>query len=109
MEIKNNRITGDIKVPDRRMLCIAIPYHKGFTAFVDGEKTKLEKANGMYMALPVEKGHHTIELEYNLPGQKVGLVVSGIMLMVIIVLQIRGNRRKGVQKDEGYYKFNQIS
>lgn len=109
VEIKNNRITGDIKVPDRRMLCIAIPYHKGFTAFVDGEKTKLEKANGMYMALPVEKGHHTIELEYNLPGQKVGLVVSGIMLMVIIVLQIRGKRRKGVQKDEGYYKFNQIS
>ena len=47
---EENQITGEITVSGKRALVLAIPYSKGFTAYVDGEKAELKKANTMYMA-----------------------------------------------------------
>lgn len=64
---EENQITGEITVSGKRALVLAIPYSKGFTAYVDGEKTELKKANTMYMAVELEEGHHTIQLIYCTP------------------------------------------
>ena len=57
-------------------MVLAIPYSKGFTAYVDGEKTELKKANTMYMAVELEEGHHTIQLIYCTPYIKTGAVLT---------------------------------
>ena len=41
---EENQITGEITVSGKRALVLAIPYSKGFTAYVDGEKAELKKA-----------------------------------------------------------------
>ena len=60
VEIKTNRITGNIEVSSDKMLVFAIPYSDGFTAYIDGKKTELVKADSMYMGVELKKGKHSI-------------------------------------------------
>lgn len=69
-------LKGDITVGGDRMLVVAIPYTKGWTACVDGEKTKLYQANTGFMAVEMTEGTHSVELSYMLPGLRMGLVMS---------------------------------
>ena len=61
-EIGTNSIKGTIHLSKDKILCLSIPYSKGFHAIVDGKKTPILKANTMYIALPLSAGGHTIEL-----------------------------------------------
>ena len=65
-----NEITGDISVSEKKALVLSVPYSKGFTAYVDGKETKLQKANTMFMALELEPGSHEIRLTYCTPYLK---------------------------------------
>ena len=53
---------------------------------VDGNETKLYRANGMYMGIPLVAGEHRIELRYNTPGMKAGWIISGAGLLVCFLL-----------------------
>lgn len=67
---------------------LSVPYSQGFTAYVDGKETKLQKANTMFMALELEPGEHEIRLTYCTPYLKPGIVLSvtGLILYVLLVL-----------------------
>ena len=80
-----NRITGTISLEEDKLLLLSTPYYRGWTAYVDGKKTKLLRANTMFMALPVSEGYHDIELKYHTPGLLAGLLLSilGVVLAVI--------------------------
>lgn len=58
------------------MVCITIPYSKGWKASIDGREAKIYKINGMYMGVMVGKGEHKIELHYITLGIKTGASVS---------------------------------
>lgn len=79
-------ITGTISLANAKILCLSIPYSKGWTAFVDGDECKLYKANVMYMALPLTAGEHNIVLKYHTPGLKEGILLTilGILLAISI-------------------------
>ena len=91
---EENQITGEITVSGKRALVLAIPYSKGFTAYVDGEKTELKKANTMYMAVELEEGHHTIQLIYCTPYIKTGAVLTLAGLLLYFILVYRSRRKK---------------
>ena len=78
VNFSDNQITGNISVSDQKLLCLSIPYSKGWTALVDGEPVSIYQANTMYMALPLETGTHTIELNYITPGLKPGFLITTI-------------------------------
>ncbi len=87
---------GTVVTGTDRMLCIAIPYQKGWKAWVNGKETKIVKANGMYMAIPL-KGGNGIILHYTIPGLKEGAMVSGITILslgVFGIVQIYQKKRK---------------
>ena len=99
VQIRGNQVTGEIKVKDKSMACIAIPYHKGWSATVNGKKVNIVKANGMYMAVPLEVGYNKIVLSYTIPGLKYGMMISGLALVVLIFWEkIRKYKRKQVRK-----------
>ena len=76
IEIKTDRVSGTVELDENKILCLSIPYSKGWTAYVDGEKAELLRANGWCMAIPLDKGEHTITLVYETPGMKLGFVIS---------------------------------
>lgn len=88
-------LRGEITVSSDKLLCLAIPYADGWTAYVDGQKTKLYQANTAFMAVELSPGTHTVELRYWMPGLTLGLVMSGIgMIGLVALLVIQRKRRR---------------
>jgi uncharacterized membrane protein YfhO len=87
-----NTVSGTISLEQPKILCLAIPYSRGWTAYVDGEKQELKKANIMYMALELEAGNHDIQLVYKTPFLKEGFVITclGLICFLGILIAHRG-------------------
>lgn len=95
-----NTISGDITVDKDKILCLAVPYSSGWTAYVDGKKAEVKRANTMSMGLELTEGSHKIRFEYQTPGLKTGALATcsglGVFAVLIILLEIyyRNKSRK---------------
>lgn len=76
VEIGQDVVTGEAALNSPGLLCLTIPYAKGWTAFVDGRQTKLYRVNERHMGLEMDAGAHTIRLEYETPFWREGLLLS---------------------------------
>lgn len=104
-----NTVSGNISLEEDKLLVLSIPYQNGWTAYVDGEKTKLLQANDMYMALPLDAGEHTVRLEFEIPGVKYALVIMPSAAVLFIVLCAAGSvrRKKAAEKKPGHTESGQ--
>ena len=91
----NNTIEGKINVTDNKFLFLSIPYSEGWEAKVDGKDTEILKANIGFMAIPLIKGEHKVELRYRVPGGSIGTLLTIIGWIIFITLiVIKKNRWK---------------
>jgi uncharacterized membrane protein YfhO len=81
-----NGIRGTVNLKSNKIMLFSIPYSEGWTAYVNGKKTELLRANTMFMALPLKAGFYNIELRYFTPGLQIGIILSiiGFLLFVWI-------------------------
>ena len=88
ISVEKNMIHGTISAKQDKVLTFSIPYQKGWTAYVDGEKQPLHKVNIMYTGLEITAGQHDIVLTYEMPGVHYGVVVTAgsIVLFVLILV-----------------------
>lgn len=99
IQYEGNHFSGVFRGDRDQMVCVTIPYSKGWKATVDGKSTEIYKANGMYMGISVEAGTHKIELSYVTPGIKTGAILSGIAWIVFFFsLWIGKNTEKKLTK-----------
>ena len=94
VQIGDNRVSGTISLDQSKLLVLSIPYQKGWSAYVDGEKAELKNVNIMYMGLSLTPGEHTIELRFALPGIKSGVAVTGISAFIFVLFLIRDRKKK---------------
>ena len=97
--IGKNTVSGEIDLKEDKILLLSIPYAKGWKATVNGEPMELEKANVMYMALPLKAGHNAVELTYQTPFLVTGFAISGVSLLCLIVFMVI---KKIKRKKEGH-------
>ena len=98
--MENDSIRGTISADKNKLLVFSIPYQNGWTAWVDGKKADLIKTNIMYTGLEISSGEHEIELHYEMPGVKYGILVT-LVSAGIFVLVVIGNavlRKRKVQR-----------
>ena len=81
-----NRLYGDISFDQPGILCFSVPWSSGWTAEVDGKPVELFRANTMYMAVELDRGHHEVILRYCTPGLKAGLIMSLAGWILLLVL-----------------------
>ncbi len=86
-------VTGNVDLSSDSLVLFSIPYSKGWTAYVDGQKADLVQADVMYMAVPITAGEHTITLKYHTPGLVAGLGISIASLAILIVYIVILNRK----------------
>ena len=63
------------------MLVLSDMYYPGWKAFVDGEETKIYRADYTFRAIPLNAGTHQVEFVYDPISFKVGagVTVLGIL------------------------------
>ncbi len=93
-----NKISGTINASTNRLLCISVPYSKGWTAYVDGVETEVKCLNGVYNGIEIVPGEHKILMKYRTPGLWLGLLLgaAGILAYIGVVIYWRKNNESNV-------------
>lgn len=89
-----NKLSGTIDLTSDKILCVSVPYGRGWSAKVDGERRKIFRGNYMFMCLPLTAGYHEIEFCYRTPGLIAGAAISLVSLSVVVGMLVLEGRRK---------------
>ncbi|SFP36135.1 Uncharacterized membrane protein YfhO [Butyrivibrio proteoclasticus] len=88
----NNEISGTIENNENSFMLFSIPYSVGWKAIVDGDETKVYKADYGLMGIMLDSGKHSIELKYTTPGMIVGGIISITSLIGFMFMSKRYNK-----------------
>ena len=77
--------TSKIYLTRDNLVFFSVPYEKGWTAYVNGKETVIEKVDVGFMAVFAESGFNEIVFVYETPGLKAGAIISGISLIALAV------------------------
>lgn len=93
----DTNIKGEINVTEDGLFYTSIPYEKGWTAKVDGEKVDITPVGNAMLAFELTKGDHEIELNYIPDGFILGLSLTSIgifALIASIIIQRKYKKKK---------------
>lgn len=82
-------IKGNVKViGDSTLLFTSIPYEKGWNAYVNGQKYEISTVlYDSLIALDLPgRGEYEIELRFEAPGAKAGVIVSVVCLIIMVII-----------------------
>lgn len=68
------------------VLVTTIPYTKGWKVKVDGKEVSTEKSIQDLLVFSLDEGRHTIEMNYETPMLKAGMVASGLGVILLLEL-----------------------
>ena len=85
IQYEGNHFRGVYHAKKDQILCVTIPYSKGWKATVNGNRTKIYKANGMFMGIIMKKGTQSVKLDYETPGLKIGAWISLVAWIVLVI------------------------
>lgn len=77
-----------------------VPYDKGWTASVDGERVDIIDSGGMQL-ITVPGGNHEIEFSYRTPGCSAGLVISAVSLVIFVFWIVYDSKRNNTNFKRG--------
>ena len=85
--IEDNQISGTLDLQENKLLCVAVPYSSGWSAYVDDEPAETKKVNNMYLGIEVGPGEHQIIFRYVTPGLYAGLISSllGVISLIGVI------------------------
>lgn len=88
-----------IVIEDQSFLVTSIPYDEGWQVYVDGQRVQVQQVYDEFLGMKLTKGEHTIEMRYCPQGFKLGLLASGLSVLLIILIAIRHKKEeKAVRK-----------
>ena len=90
VKFQNSEFTAQIKTGDSgELVFFSIPYEPGWQASVNGQPAEIEKVNVGFMAVRVPANSNaTIRFTYRTPGLMVGLIVSGVSIVLFVVYML---------------------
>lgn len=95
-EFASNRIVGEISPNAPGVLTFSIPYNDGWRLKIDGVETPMFRVNFGMLGATVAGGNHVVELDYEIPGMRLGLLLGLLALLLLagLVLIRRRIHRK---------------
>jgi uncharacterized membrane protein YfhO len=79
-------ISGHINAPEKGLSVMTMPYDKGWSVKVDGEKVQTIAFDDALLAFEVPRGYHTVTMRYFTDKLPYALIVSVFSLVVLIYL-----------------------
>lgn len=81
-QFSQKSIKGEITVNKEKLLFFSIPFDLGWTATIDGQVAPLTLTNVGFSSLLIPTGKHSIELNYNVPYLKKGMLLSLLSILI---------------------------
>lgn len=93
LAIDGNVIAAQLDSPNERVAVMAVPYMRGWSVTVNGKPTPVYQANGMYIGFKVQPGRNVISCKYQTPGLRLGLIISGVTLVILSGYAVQRHKR----------------
>lgn len=87
-------IDATINSSESGIIFTSIPYDKHWDLYVDGKKTSLSSYKDTFITFNLNKGDHTIALEYNSSYNYIGVIITALSAITFIILEIYYQKRK---------------
>jgi hypothetical protein len=84
-EYTPNRIRAEVDATEAGWAVFSEVWYPGWEATVDGQPVPIERADTLFRAVAVAPGHHTIELHLQAPMLRLGLLISGLTLLLTVL------------------------
>ncbi|KRO08265.1 hypothetical protein IV59_GL001259 [Paucilactobacillus hokkaidonensis] len=95
----NTRINGTVKInKNHQVLMTTIPYSAGWHAKVDGKPVATKKAIKTFLAIPISKGNHHVQLTYRPPYLITGISVTLVSILGIAGYQFNKHRKQNKRR-----------
>ncbi|MCF0141843.1 MAG: YfhO family protein [Parasporobacterium sp.] len=94
-------VSGKVIADRDCCLFTSIPYDKGWTVKVDGEKAEIRSYYDAFILLDLDAGEHVIEFQYRAPGLLIGIIISLAGLIILLLLIMADNKKN--RKEEMWY------
>lgn len=78
-------ITAESAVAYNSLLLTNIPYEKGWTLYLNGQKSPIIEYQQAWISTPVTPGAYLIHLEYIAPGSLTGGLLSALSLLLLAI------------------------
>jgi len=103
----DTHIAGTITVDNNnRVLMTSIPFDKGWTVKIDGQKVKTLNYLNALLAVKLLPGKHTVTMDFYPEGLKTGMMVSALSALLLIgVCLAAGKRNKRKKKKRAEYNL----
>ncbi len=94
--IKNylpNRVDIDVETKKSGMLFLSDTFYPGWKAYIDQKETKIYRADYAFRAVFMEAGKHTVTFVYQPLSFTIGLVTSGISVVIFFIIFLYSVRK----------------
>lgn len=89
-----NRIQLNTSTQTAGLLILSEVYYPAWKAYVDGQPTPVQVADGLLRSVPIPAGEHTVELRYESWALRAGITISLVAYAALILLAVAlGTRR----------------
>lgn len=96
-EYNDTSVKGNVNASKDGILFTSIPYDKGWSVFIDGEKSEIIPiaGNGL-IGLNITQGEHDITFQYKAQGFNLGCIISIFSLLIFIFYNIILKKQKNL-------------
>lgn len=98
---KDSVVTGSVHAEADGYALFMIPYEKGWSLTIDGEKAELLRGDIGFLACEVSEGDHTILLTFEAPGLKAGTIGSVLFWILFAQSRLLIIRKNKTRKSAG--------
>ena len=101
-----NSFQAKIDLNEDKMIFFSVPYEKGWTASINGEKAEVVKVDDGLIALKCNAGSNEIQFHYVPQGFKLGMCLSVLSGIIIIVGLFLEKRKLNEKKKKDYMEVD---
>lgn len=98
LAVNGRTVEGTISAEKDQILFTSIPYDKGWTVYVDGEKQTIKALQDSFLTVAIPEGEHHVKFVYLPQGIKVGFAL--FVGCIVLFFGYEGFRRFNVRQEE---------
>lgn len=103
--INADEITGKVRAtPEQSVLFTTVPYDKGWSIFVDGDKViPISVINDTFIAVELSPGEHEIIMRFEAEGKGEGILlfsIGAILLLIMLLHEVKNNKCMNTKKTD---------